>query len=74
MKYDSKNILLNEKSRLINSQLSNNIPTIPTTIEEELKMNVFLRCNDVDFKQSLDMKGSSDQEVFTKLRDLKDTF
>ena len=74
LKYDSKNILLNEKSRLINSQLSNNIPTIPTTIEEELKMNVFLRCNDVDFKQSLDMKGSSDQEVFTKLRDLKDTF
>jgi len=74
LKYDSENILLNEKSKLVNSQLSDNIPTIPTTIGEELKMNVFLRCDDIDFKQTLNMKDSPDQEVFSKLRDLKDAF
>ena len=42
LKYDSKNILLNKKSKLVSSQLNDNIPTIPTTIGEELKMNVFL--------------------------------
>jgi len=74
LKYDSKNILLNKKSKLVSSQLNDNIPTIPTTIGEELKMNVFLRYDDNDIKQTLNMKSSSDQEVFAKLRDLKDAF
>ena len=37
-------------------------------------MNVFLRYDDNDIKQTLNMKSSSDQEVFAKLRDLKDAF
>ena len=74
LKYDSTNILLDKKSKLISSQLKDNVPTIPTTIGEELKMNVFLRYDDVDVKQTLNMKRSSDQEIFAKLRDLKDAF
>ena len=74
LKYDFNNSVLKEKSNEINSKLKNNLPTIPTTIGEELKTNIFLRYNNNDIKQALNLKDSSDQEVFSKLRDLKDTF
>ena len=74
LKYDPNNPSLKDKSVKINSLLKSNLPTIPTTIGEELKTNIFLRCNDSLVKQSLNLKDASDQEVFTKLRDLKDTF
>ena len=44
----------------IQKKLQNNLPTIPSTIKEELECNVFLRSNNV--------------ETFSKLRDLKDNF
>ena len=74
LKYDPNNSGLKEKSIKINSLLKKNLPTVPTTINEELKTNIFLRCNDSHIKRSLNLKDASDQEVFTKLRDLKDTF
>ena len=74
LKYDTNNSSLKEKSIKINSLLKSNLPTIPTTIDDELKSNIFLRCNNSLIKQSLNLKDASDQEVFTKLRDLKDTF
>ena len=74
LKYDQNNLLLKEKSIEINLKLKSNLPTIPTTIGEELRANIFLRYNDSDIKQSLNLKDASDQEIFTKLRDLKDTF
>ena len=74
LKYDPNNSILKEKALRINSKLEKNLPTIPTTISEELKTNIFLRCNDSLIKQSLNLKDASDQEIFTKLRDLKDAF
>ena len=74
LKYDPNNSLLKKKSVEINSKLKNNLPTIPTTVGDELKTNIFLRCGDNDIKQALNLKDASDQEIFTKLRDLKDTF
>jgi len=74
LKYDPNNPSLKDKSVKINSLLKSNLPTIPTTIGEELKTNIFLRCNDSLIKQSLNLKDASDQEIFTKLRDLKDAF
>ena len=51
------------------------LPTIPTTIgEEEVKTNLFFRCDDNSVKEALNLTGCSEQEIFTKLRDLKDTF
>ena len=40
--------------------VKNGTPTLPTTLEDELKCNIFLRANDV--------------KNFSKLRDLKDNF
>ena len=45
LKYDTNNSSLKEKSIKINSLLKKNLPTIPTTIDDELKSNIFLRCN-----------------------------
>tara|TARA_B100000579_G_C22581352_1_gene733662 strand:+ start:34 stop:792 length:759 start_codon:yes stop_codon:yes gene_type:complete len=74
LKYDLNNSWLKEKLIKINSKLKNNLPTIPTTIGEELKTNIFFKCNDNVIKQTLNLKDAPDQEIFTKLRDLKDRF
>ena len=74
LKYDLNNSLLKKKSIEINSKITNGLPTIPTTIGEELKTNIFLRYDNNDIKQVLNLKDSSHEEVFSKLRDLKDVF
>ena len=74
LKYDSENSFLKEKKNEIENKLKNRQPTIPTTIEEEIKTNIFLRCNDPIIKKSLDLNNSSEDEVFSRLRDLKDKF
>ncbi len=74
IKYDPKNTFLKERSLIINSKLKKNLPTVPTTIEEEKKTNIFLRCEDINIKHNLGLQDSTEQEIFTKLRDLKDAF
>ena len=74
LKYDPDNARLKEKSAEIKLKLDSNLPTIPTSISDELKTNIFLRCNNNVIKRALNLKDATDQEVFTKLRDLKDTF
>ena len=59
-KYDPKNKKLDTRILKIKNMLSKGLPTIPTTIEDELDCNIFLR--------------SGDLETFSKLRDLKDNF
>ena len=68
--HDRENEVLKNKSEWVNS----NIKTIPSSIEEELKTNIFLRCNEQSIKDALNLKNSSDLEIFVKLRDLKDNF
>ena len=72
--YDEQNVLLKQKEKRVEDKLRNNLPTIPTTIEEEIKTNIFLRCDDPSIKQILNLDTASDDKVFSKLRDLKDSF
>ena len=74
LKYDPNNLSLKEKLIKVNSKIKSNLPTIPTTIGEELKTNIFLRPDDSEIRKVLNLKNSSNQEVFSKLRDLKDIF
>ena len=60
IKYDENNSALREKIRSVNTKLEKGLPTVPSTIKEELDCNIFLRSKDV--------------ESFSKLRDLKDNF
>jgi len=54
--------------------LKNKKPTIPSTIADEIKANIFFRVNDPDVKKAINLENSPDIEIFTKLRDLKDNF
>ena len=58
--YDSENLNLKKKIKKINSLIQKGMPTIPSTIKDELDCNIFLR--------------SKDLKSFSKLRDLKDNF
>ena len=49
-----------KKIEQVKKLISNGLPTIPTTIKEELDCNIFLRAKNL--------------ESFSKLRDLKDNF
>ena len=73
VRYKRMNFLKKKKID-IQKKLNSNQPTIPTTLGQEIKTNVFLRCNDPEIKRALDMKDSSEVEIFSKLRDLKDSF
>ena len=72
--YDSKNIFLKNKEIDIIKKLNSNQPTIPSILGQEVKTNIFLRCNVPEIKHTLGLKDSSEVEVFSKLRDLKDSF
>ena len=74
LKYDSNNEYLIKKSNWINSKIRSKIPTIPVSIGEEKKTNIFLRCNNPSIKNALKLVNASEQEIFSKLRDLKDNF
>ena len=74
MTYDTNNKFLKSKAKEIDRRLKKNLPTIPSNIKEELSGNIFLRCDNDAVKQALNLKGYSDEEIFSKLRDLKDTF
>ena len=74
IKYEINNSKLAERKEWIISRLDQKLPTIPTTLKEELNTNIFLRCDNLEVKKSLDMEDSTELEVFKKLRDLKDIF
>lgn len=58
--HDKNNSYLLEMIKKIKMKLENGNPTIPSTLNDELNCNIFLRAKDID--------------SFTKLRDLKDNF
>ena len=74
MKYDKKNLDLTNQFKKVKELRSKNLPTVPSVLEQELKSNIFLRCDQNDLKIKLNMQNSDDYKVFKKVRDLKDAF
>ena len=74
IRYDGKNRFLQKKLNWINFQLNNSEPTVPISLSDELKTNIFLRCDSLPVKEALGMNNASDEVIFKKLRDLKDHF
>ena len=74
IKYEPDNEDLKKKKDWIDAKVKSKSPTAPITIGEELKTNIFLRCNKQSIKNALNLDNSSELEVFAKLRDLKDKF
>ncbi len=59
-KFDENNSELNKKIIDIKKKLNNGLPTVPSSIKDELDCNIFLRAKNL--------------KEFSKLRDLKDNF
>ena len=74
LKFNPNNDFLKKKKDDIKVSLKNKKPTIPSTIADEIKANIFFRVNDPDVKKAINLENSPDIEIFTKLRDLKDNF
>ena len=74
LEFNPKNEYLKNKKKIIEAKIKNNKPTIPSTIKDEIQTNIFLRYDDLNVKDTLNLKKASDLEIFTKLRDLKDNF
>ena len=73
-KFEPNNENLKIKKNWIDLKLKLDSPTVPITIGEELKTNIFLRCDKQSIKDTLNLNYSSEKEIFAKLRDLKDNF
>ena len=74
LEYDFKNKFLKKKGDWIKSKIKSSSPTVPVSIDEEKKTNIFLRCNEPSIKNALNLDNASEREIFSKLRDLKDSF
>tara|TARA_B100000700_G_scaffold327579_1_gene442550 strand:+ start:1563 stop:2324 length:762 start_codon:yes stop_codon:yes gene_type:complete len=74
MKHDIDNINLKNHFERIKKLRAKNLPTVPTNLDDELKSNIFLRCDKNELKIKLNMKNQEDFKVFAKVRDLKDHF
>ena len=71
---DKDNINLKKRIKDVKNKNEKKIPTLPVTLGNELETNIFLRVDDERIKNNLEMNNSSELEVFTKLRGLKDNF
>ena len=68
--------LINEFNN-VEKLISSDIPSIPTNLNKELKINPFLRCNDINIKNKVIDKFDiidDELEIFTALRKWKDNF
>ena len=74
----TKAIIENEaidlKIRDINKLRSNNIPTIPTTIAAEKKLNIFFQADSDEIKSLFSKELINDEEAFKMIRLAKDNF
>ena len=71
---DKENMKLKKRMQDVKNKNEKKIPTLPVTLADELETNIFLRPGDEKIKNNLKMNNSTELEVFTKLRSLKDKF
>jgi hydroxyacylglutathione hydrolase len=68
------NRALQQRAAVVAAQRAKGQMTLPTTIGEELKTNVFLRPDSKDIRAKLALEQASDAEVFAETRRRKDSF
>ncbi|MBL8908162.1 MAG: hydroxyacylglutathione hydrolase [Rhizobiales bacterium] len=68
------NRALQQRAGIVAAQRTKGEMTLPTTIGEELKTNVFLRPESPEIRKKLGLENASDAEVFAETRRRKDSF
>ena len=71
---DPQNSDLISRSKAVDAARTENRPTVPSTLSEELATNPFLRASEPGLKAELGMSSASDAEVFAEIRTRKDNF
>lgn len=71
---DKNNPELKKKCTQVSNQIKNKLPSVPSSISEEIKFNIFLKFDDLEFKKSIGLEGLNEVDFFKKIRDLKDNF
>jgi hydroxyacylglutathione hydrolase len=68
--------LLDEYNHVKKLNISKN-PSLPSTLDKELKINPFLRCNNMSIRNKINKEfnvSGDDFEIFTALREWKDNY
>ena len=72
---DPENPALIERIGRVEALRRDGLPTVPTTLAEEMATNPFVRCGELGFRSLPGLRAAaSDLEVFTVLRRMKDQF
>jgi hydroxyacylglutathione hydrolase len=65
---------LQQRMEVINQLRANHLPTVPSTIEQELATNPFFREDSWTLQETIKMVNKTPVEVFAEVRRLKDNF
>lgn len=71
---DPNNRALRAREKEVRQKRKRGEPTVPSRLGEEVAANPFLRADQDDLQQALGMAGATPVEVFTEVRQRKDTF
>ena len=71
---EPQNTELQRRAHSISDRRAQNLPTVPSTLGEELSTNPFLRPDSLDIRNNLRMQNATDAQVFAEIRSRKDKF
>ena len=77
LEFDKDNKQLQDEYINVKKLISSDIPSLPTNLNKELKVNPFLRCDEINIKNKVIDKFDiidDELEIFTALRKWKDNF
>ncbi len=71
---DKRDFLLKKKIIEIKDKRSKSIPTVPFLLEEEMKLNPFLKFDNIEYLDTINLDNVTKVENFKKIRLMKDNF
>jgi hydroxyacylglutathione hydrolase len=71
---EPNNQTLIERYKNTREMRESNVPSLPSTIKLELASNPFLRCDSEEIQSSIQLKNASEIDIFSKLRELRNSY
>ena len=71
---DPGNLALISRAKAVDEARAQGLPTVPSSLQEELETNPFLRADDAEIQANLGMSGADPAAVFAEIRSRKDRF